>query len=158
MKTRGETYFLVVVAAVALVSILTLARMEQFYAKIIPLVFSSLVFIFAIVLLWETFVSSKRAGAVVTQSETDRGKEGGSNLRGYMTAWSWMVGFVLGIYLLGLVIAGGVFVFSYSKSHGTNWIISTVLTVLTFAFAYGVFEVALRMPLYKGLLLTWVGY
>jgi hypothetical protein len=158
MKIRGDTYFLMAITAMMLVALWSLFQIKQVYAKLVPLILSSAVFILAAVALVRSVLPKNGAGTAVSQDDTDEREEAGSSLRGYVAAGLWTVGFFLGIYLLGLTIAIGLFVFSYTKSHGTSWLMSIILTVLTLAFAYGIFEVGLSVRLYKGLLFIWSGY
>ena len=158
MKMRADTYFLMALMAAMLVAIWDSLRAEQVYAKLVPLMLSSVIFVLAAVALVRSFLPKSRTGIETEQGDTDEGEEAGGTPRGYMIAGLWTVGFFLGIYLLGLILAIGLFVFSYTKSHGTGWLVSVVLTVFTLGFAYGIFELALRVGLYQGLLFMWLGY
>lgn len=158
MKMKADTYFLMVIMATMLVAIWDLLRIEQVYAKLVPLILTSVIFVLATVALVKSVLPKSRTDIAVVQGDTDEGEEARGSLRGYMAAGLWTVGFVLGIYLLGLTVAIGLFVFSYTKSHGTGWLMSAILTVFTLGFAYGIFEIGLRMRLYKGLLFIWLGY
>jgi len=158
MKMRADTFFIMAIMGTMLVAIWDLLRMEQVYAKLVPLILSSVVFVLAAVALAKSVLPKSRTGTVVFRDDTDEREEARSSLRGYMAAGLWTIGFVLGIYLLGLTVAIGLFVFSYTKSHGTGWLMSAILTVFTLGFAYGIFGLALGMGLYKGLLFIWLGY
>ena len=157
MKMRGDTYFLMAITALMLVALWSLFQIKQVHAKFVPLILSSTVFILSVVALVRSILPKNGAGTAVPQDDKDEREEAGSSLRGYVAAGLWTVGFFLGVYLLGLTIAVGLFVFSYTKSHGTGWVMSVILTVLTLAFAYGIFEVGLSVRLYKGLLFVWLG-
>ena len=158
MRITADSYFLMAIIATSLVAIFSLLGMEQFYAKLVPFILSSAVFVLASVALLKNMASRGRTGLAVDQDDINGRKEAKGSLRGYVAAGLWTISFFSGIYLLGLIIAIGLFVFSYTKSHGTSWLMSIILTVSTLAFAYGIFEVGLSIPLYKGLLFIWLGY
>ncbi|MBA7662014.1 hypothetical protein ES703_70037 [subsurface metagenome] len=75
--------------------------------------------------------------------------------RGYMVIEAWLVGFVLAIYLLGFFIAIPLFLLSYTKSHGTRWVVAVTCAILIPVFVYSLFEFTLGVELYRGLLFTW---
>jgi hypothetical protein len=90
----------------------------------------------------------------------DRGKtvEGKANTEGMNRVeirrlglvFSWAAGFSLAIYLLGFYIATPLFTFAYLKWRGRSWFTATIFTVVMLAFIYGVFELGLKAPLFRG--------
>ena len=69
----------------------------------------------------------------------------------------WIAGFFLAILLLGFTIASAVATFLYLKfSSGERWPISIVLGFAAWAFFYGLFDYALKLPFPEGLLLDWL--
>jgi hypothetical protein len=72
---------------------------------------------------------------------------------------AWIAGFWLAIWLLGFSIATLVATFLYLKLGARErWPISILLSVLGFAFVYGLFETALSVPFPPGQLFVWLGY
>ncbi|MFC1893793.1 tripartite tricarboxylate transporter TctB family protein [Chloroflexota bacterium] len=65
---------------------------------------------------------------------------------------AWLVGFALFIYLLGFLIAVPLYTLFYMKQRGSRWLGAFVTAVLFTAIIYIVFEVALGVILYKGVL------
>ena len=64
-----------------------------------------------------------------------------------------MIGFFLLIFFFGYLIGIGVFLFLFLKVYGRlSWIKSVVVSLITLAFAYGVFEVLARIDLFGGVL------
>jgi len=68
------------------------------------------------------------------------------------------VGFFVAIYLLGFIIAIPLFILAYMKAHGTRWLAAITFAILTPTIIYGIFELALGVVLYRGLLFAWLGY
>ena len=72
---------------------------------------------------------------------------------------AWIAGFWLAIWLLGFSIATLVATFLYLKAGARErWPISILLSVLGFAFVYGIFETALSVPFPPGQVFVWLGY
>ena len=68
----------------------------------------------------------------------------------------WIFGFFLLIWLLGFSLAVPVTTFLYLKlTGGEKWLLTTMFTVLSWAFFYGVFEYALKIPFPEGQLFLW---
>jgi hypothetical protein len=66
----------------------------------------------------------------------------------------WVVGFFLGIWLLGFTLAVPVLTFLYLKfGAGERWVPTLILTGVSFAFFYGVFDYTLHLPFPPGVLL-----
>lgn len=70
---------------------------------------------------------------------------------------SWIVGFFLSIWLLGFTLSAAVASFLYLKfGAGEKWPISIILSVLAWAFFYGLFDYTLHLPFPEGELFLWV--
>lgn len=146
MKTKFGSFFLMFLILVGLVGIIQSLSFSYVQAKVLPLAMSSAVFVLSIIEL----VRDLRRGKAPTGEKTGPGD--GIGLRRFGVALSWVVGFSLGVYLLGFVISIPVFVVSYLKVHRRGWLISLAFAAIILALIYGMYEVALRAPLYKGLL------
>ena len=155
MKIKGSSYFFMVIMVIMLVVIGLSLRMEYFESKLLPLVIGSAVFVLSAIGLWREILAGNQQETTVTGGDTTRAEEAEESWRGYLFAGAWVVGFFLGIYLVGFIIAIPVFVLSYMKSHGTRWLVAIVFAALTTVLIYGVFEFALGVDLYRGLLFTY---
>jgi hypothetical protein len=72
--------------------------------------------------------------------------------------FSWIVGFFLGIWLLGFVITIPLLVFTYLKIQSSeSWGLSVVLTAAAWLVFYGLFVRLLTLPFPQGLVLAWLG-
>ena len=152
MNLRGSSYFLMIIMAVMLTVIISSLRMEYLASKLLPLIIGGFVFILAAVALWREIVARGRPEAAVTGEAQTMEQEAGVGLRRYLLAGAWVLGFFLAIYLAGFIIAIPLFILAYMKSHGTGWLATIIFTVLTPVLIYGIFELALKVDLYPGLL------
>lgn len=91
---------------------------------------------------------SKKARQKVLPEEKEMADKGIPHR--YLRAPIWIGSLVISIYLLGYLVGTALFSFLYLKLHGAKWLttISYVLGVI--ALIYGCFELALKMPLYEG--------
>ena len=156
MKLKGVAYVYIVLMVILLAIIGSSLMMESLTLKLLPLIISSVVFILcAVGLAREVSVRAKPEA-----TGEGLGGKGGTqeNWRGYFVNGTWVVGFALGIYLLGYIIALPIFILAYMKWLGTRWRLAIVFAIITPLVIYGSFEVALKVPLYRGLILTGLGY
>jgi hypothetical protein len=72
--------------------------------------------------------------------------------------FSWIVGFLAGIWLLGFSIAIALMVFGYLKIQSKErWGLSIILTSAAWFSFWGLFVRLLNLPFPQGLILTWLG-
>jgi Tripartite tricarboxylate transporter TctB family len=152
MKLRGNSYFLMVIMAIMLVIVGSSLRMDYFKSKLLPILVGSIVFILAAVALkQEILPANRQAGAGIGLRAGGEVKQTG---RAYLIAWAWVIGFLIAIYLIGFVIAIPLFILAYMNSHGIGWIKAVIFAILTVAFVYGIFDLAVGINLYPGLLFS----
>jgi hypothetical protein len=65
---------------------------------------------------------------------------------GSLEIWAWLWGLFFAIHLIGFRIALPLFVFLYVKLYGGGWLTALLLTVVTSAFLYGVYDHLLSVP------------
>ncbi len=156
MKLRGSSYFLILIMVVMLVAIGAALRMEYFASKLLPLLVGSLVFVLAAIELGRVIMARRSSRTSVTESETGISAETRGSQRRYLLTGGWIVGFFLAIYLGGFLVAIPLFVLFYAKSHGVRWLVAVSLSILMTAVG-SAFQFLLRVELYPGLLLIWLG-
>ena len=158
MKLRGSSYFFIVIMVIMLVIIGLSLRMEHFESKLLPLIIGTAVLILAVIGLGREILAGGERQITTTEGEATTREETGEGWRGYLFAGAWVVGFFLAIFLLGFLIAIPIFILAYMKLHGTRWLVAIAFAILTPLLIYGIFELALAVILYRGLLLSWLGY
>lgn len=143
MKLRGaSSYVLIAIALIAVVFFVVSLSYHSYKSKLLPMIFSGIIFILAVIQLWQ---ESKQG----QKQKKDKKKE---HWRPVLAHATWIVGFALGIYLAGFVAAIPVFVLAYTKSHGGKWLGSIIFAVLLAGFCYGAFKYLLNVDLYPGAL------
>ena len=148
-RLQGAPLMYIGIMALMLVIISSSLAMPYFESKVLPLVFSSFVFILAAAGLGQELRSGKAAS---DEDEEDKGETGKGIWLGYLVNMAWVGGFILAIYLLGFIVAVPVFVLFYMKRLGTRWLTAVIASVSTTLLIWGVFEVVLKLVLYRGLL------
>jgi hypothetical protein len=71
--------------------------------------------------------------------------------------FAWIVGYLVGIWLLGFSLATLAMSFFYLKAGREGWVMTVVLSLFNFAFIYGIFELGLAVPFPPGELFVWLG-
>ncbi len=157
MKLRTDSYFFIIIMIITLAVIGWSLKMEYFMSKLLPIIVSSSIFVLAAIGLTREILANDELGSAVTEDETGVGEETRQGWRAYLRSVGWVLGFFLAIYLLGFIIAVTLLVITYMKSHGVRWLGTIVSTVLAPLFIYGIFELGLKVTLYRGLIFTWLG-
>lgn len=79
-------------------------------------------------------------------------------LKRTLAIFGWILGFFFAILLVGFPVAVPLFVFCYLKAQGREgWVRSAILTLLAWAFFYGLFIHLLHLPFPAGWIQTWIG-
>lgn len=72
--------------------------------------------------------------------------------------FSWLVGYLIAVWLLGFSYCVPLIVFLYLKfQSGERWPLTIALTALAWIFFYGLFDRLLHLPFPDGELFTWLG-
>jgi putative tricarboxylic transport membrane protein len=151
MKTRGNLIVAIFFLLLGLFGVVQSLTFRFWESITLPLAVSGVIFITAsIEIAKELRRRSKRA---VAASETS-GKESnsGGQLGRLWRVFAWAAGLVLATYLLGFYIAGPLFSLAYLRWRGRGWLASIIFAAAMLAFLYGVFELGLKSPLYRGFL------
>ncbi len=151
---KASSYFLIAIMAIMLVIIGFSLRMEYRTSKLLPLTVGGIVFVLAAIQLGKEL----RSGNATPDSETSATVETGGERRRLLVAAAWVVGLFLSVWSLGFMMTIPLFLLVYMKSHGIRWLVTIAFAVLMTALSYVVFELLLRVELYRGLLFTWLTY
>jgi hypothetical protein len=65
---------------------------------------------------------------------------------GTLEIWAWLWGLFAAIHLIGFPLALPVFVFLYAKLYGDSWFTALLLSFITSAFLYGIYDRLLSVP------------
>ena len=75
-----------------------------------------------------------------------------------LNIFSWIIGFVIGLWLFGFSLAIPLMVFLYLKAQSREpWLLSVMLTGAAWLLFWGLFDQLLHLPFPDGQLFTWLG-
>lgn len=154
MKLKPSSYFAMALMLMMLVIIVAASTFRFRQAALLPFVFGGLVFVLSGVQLWRE-LSGREAGGTKKKEKRASGEgdeqptvKGGS--LGMLALW--ILGFSAAIYLLGYLVALPLFLLSYVRWRGRSWVAAIVMAVALTGFLYGLFDLALGIKLYPGLI------
>ena len=82
----------------------------------------------------------------------------GEGLKRTVVICLWILGILVGTWLLGQPVALPLFVFLYLKmGSGEGWLVSIGLTLAIIVFLLGVFDQVIHVSWYEGELFRWLG-
>jgi len=151
MKMKESAWvFVAVMLIMATIIIYTLTITGGIESKSLPLLASGLCFVLAAAGFLRE-VTAKSFKETATEDHEGKKEAKIENWRGYLINMAWALGFLLGIYFIGLIPSIFIFVLFYMKFLGTKWRTAIICGVLTPLFIYLVFERAIGIVLYRGL-------
>lgn len=115
-------------------------------ASIIILLLGSVGLILALAQLVLDFKTLGAKGVGVARPTFDLAPIEAEGRWGSLEIWAWLLGLFATIHVIGFPLTLPLFVFLYCKTYGGGWLLSLVLSSLTFGFLYGVFEQVLHVP------------
>ena len=78
--------------------------------------------------------------------------------RRVITAFSWIAGFILTVYLIGFPLTVPLFIFCYLRFESKVGLLPTIAaTALTWAIFYGLFQKLVHLQFEQGAIQTWLG-
>ena len=159
-RLSGLAYFYIIIILFILVMIVSAVPMRFLSSKLVPLAVAIPLF-FVAVTGFTREVMRHREPEARTETAIDE-DEGGITLeqpvlKSYLPITAWILGFAVGIYIIGLVVAMPAFILAYMKTHGIGWLTGIITATITTVFIWVVFELVLYIELYRGLLLDAFG-
>lgn len=148
MKMTGAAYMLMIFMALMVALVAYSLGMAHYKSKLLPVVLGSAVFLMSGLELWRTMTRRKPARSAEEAEESEKK----SSWSGYLSNGAWLTGFILVTYLLGFLVAMPLFLISYTRWLGTRWLTAIVIAAATSGVMYGVFEAAMQIELYRGVL------
>lgn len=155
MRLKGDSYVFIALVIIMLLVIIQTLMMTSFITESLPLIVSSIGLVLAAAGLWRS-ITHKNVLAKPEAAERAESKDG--NWKGYLTHAAWIVGFVIGIHFLGFLVAIFLFTLAYMRRLGTGWPTSIISAVATLVITWALFELTLKMELWRGVILEWLVY
>ncbi|MFC1893577.1 tripartite tricarboxylate transporter TctB family protein [Chloroflexota bacterium] len=150
---RVNTVLTIIFLAFAMI-LIVVGLQYPFEVRAGPLLASVIALVLLVTELLKDFIRRERRetkgeeNPIETKSAGVRG-----SARVYLRASTWILGLVIGTYLVGLVITFPLFTLAYLKTHRERWFLSIGVSLAILVLIYGIFGMVLRVPLYKGILL-----
>ena len=160
---KPNAYLLILIIIVSLVFggiSLTYSSMKM---KLLPVIVSGLLLILSAIELTREILARKRApgknqaqaeGAPHATANEEVGLESDGDIRGDMIGFAWLMGMIIGTYLLGLLASIPIFMFIYLINHGIGWFKSLIMATVTVISTYLIFIKVLQVELFQGIILA----
>jgi hypothetical protein len=140
-------------------SAIYLALDWPFKAKLFPLSVSIPLFILAGIQLLQLLVGKEEiieSAAVDLEFSSDVPPE--IERRRVITAFSWIAGFILTVYLIGFPLTVPLFICFYLRfESGVGALPTIAATAITWAMFYGLFQKLVHLQFEQGAIQTWLG-
>lgn len=159
---KVNSYLLVIIIIVSLIFggiSLTYSSMKM---KLLPTIVSGLLLVLAAIELTREILAHRRApgknqvqpeGAPHATANEEVGLESDGDIRGDMIGFAWLMGMIVGTYLVGLLVSIPLFMLIYLMNHGIGWIKSSVMALATVISIYLIFVKVLQVELFPGIIL-----
>jgi len=140
-------------------SAIYLALEWPFKAKLFPLSVSIPLFILAGIQLLQLLVGKEEiieSAAVDLEFSSDVPPE--IERRRVITAFSWIAGFILAVYLIGFPLTVPLFICFYLRfESGVGALPTIAATAITWTMFYGLFQKLVHLQFEQGAIQTWLG-
>lgn len=151
MKLKGGFGLAVFFLLLGIFGITQSLTFRYWESMVLPLAISSLIFILAAVDVVRE-LRRRDDGKKAAEEKPGTDSEAKIDIRRLGLVLGWVAGFCLAIYLLGFYIAIPAFALAYLKWRRRSWLAAAVFAVVTVVFIYAVFDIFLKVPLYKGII------
>ena len=155
---KGRILFCVFLICVAAAAIY-LALDWPFKAALFPLSVSIPLLILAATQLWQLIRSQEEmieSAAVDLEFSSDVPPE--IERRRVITAFAWIAGFILSVYLIGFPLTVPLFICCYLRFESAIGALPTIAaTAITWAMFYGLFQKLVHLQFEQGALQAWLG-
>jgi hypothetical protein len=156
---KGRVTFCVLLIAVAGAAI-TMALEWPFQAALFPLAVSIPLLILASIQLLQTFFAKAEiddGAAVDLEFSSEVAPE--LQRRRVIAAFSWIVGFILAVFLIGFPLTVPLFVCAYLRFEtGAGRLPTCVATAITWILFYALFQKLVHLQFEQGALQAWLGW
>jgi hypothetical protein len=159
---KVNSYLLVIIIIVSLIFGGVSLTYSNLKMKLLPLIVSGLLLVLAVIELTREILAHKRApgknqalpeGAPHVTANEEVGLESDGDIRGDLVGFAWLMGMIIGTYLLGLLVSIPLFMLIYLINHDIGWIKSSVMAVVTVISIYLIFVKVLQVELFQGIIL-----
>ncbi len=145
MRFRPRSFFTLIIIVLLGFGIID-ALSWPLRASILVLTIGTLIWVLSVVQLFIELRPSHEAVASGMDIELTDDQELAKNPLRALNIWLWLIAFVVGVWLLGMMITVPLWTFLYSFRHGSRWWLAVILAVICFAFLEGFLDQVLHVP------------
>lgn len=160
MKIKPGTIVLIVILAIVLFFAGTLFTYQGLKPILVPAISCGIIIVLGIAQLFkELSESAKQTGTAGENSKTAEAdeKEAKHKNKKYLAGFSWLVGYALGIYLIGFIYGTFLFIILFIRiDGGRSWLKSGTVAVLVTAAFWVSFVYFLQTDLWSGAIFNWL--
>jgi Tripartite tricarboxylate transporter TctB family len=155
---KGRIFFCVFLLAVA-ASAIYMALDWPFKAALFPLSVSiPLLILASIQLLQLIFGKAETNDSAALDLEFSSDVPPEIERRRVITAFAWIVGFILTVYLIGFPLTVPLFIFFYLRfESGIGWLRTIAATAISWAMFYALFQKLVHLQFEEGAIQAWLG-
>jgi len=149
-----ELYFDIALVLLALVVFIFPSFSLSAQSRKFPLFLGLLLILLVVIRFFHTLIKMLRTSDsdYTGQNEAKRQPSIGA-LRKVCLIMLWLSGLLGAVYILGMVLGTVLFTFCFVKFYGRQTILASFLpTLVALALVYGLFGIAMKFPLYHGVL------
>ncbi|TAJ91933.1 hypothetical protein EPO44_14385 [bacterium] len=160
MKLRSQAIFSLIVLIFFALFVYE-AREWRLQARLYPWVIGIPMLVLALVQVFLDLkgeTKSKPADGAPVDFQFGQSMDSSVARRRTLNIFSWIIGFLIGVWLLGFSVAIPAMVFLYLKLQSNEkWLLSLVLTGAAWFLFWGLFDWLLRLPFPEAQLFVWLG-
>jgi hypothetical protein len=149
LKTTGRLLFALFLSLLGLGGVIQSLTFKYWDAMVLPLTMSGLILVLALIETIRELRGGNNRNAVTNRSFRGESLKAVFSHRA-VQLFGWVIALVSGIYLFGFLIMMPLFTFSFLKSHHKGWVPSLLYAIGLLALVFGIFEITLDVPLYRG--------
>lgn len=150
MRLKGSFVFLILMIVLCLY-LLVEALSFPFRSKVFPIFLGILpILVFSGI---QMLTECRKGKEMNNQEEEEEEEEGPIAWKKTILVFAWVVGFIVMVAVVGFVVAIPIFSFLFLKLFWKErWHVALLTSMIIIAIVYGVFVMAFKIPLYKGIL------
>jgi len=112
-----------------------------------------------VVLDWKGIAPKQAVDAAPVDRQLSASADPAVARRRTVNIFSWLIGYLIAVWLLGFGYCVPLIVFLYLKVQSReSWPLSIALSTIAWLFFYGLFDRLLHLPFPDGELFTWLGW
>jgi hypothetical protein len=149
LERKGGLYFLIAIILVMIGILIVSSGFRFMKAKLLPMTVAGVILTLSVIEL----VKDIRLNKISSVSKKPEGVQKSHIFpHRYLLEGAWIVGFFLTLYLVGFLVAIGLFILFYLKWHRRRWRTAILMAIVVTGLIHGIFTYLMGVSLYPGLI------